>query len=44
MHFNFSIGLGVNLGKYARVQFSHFSNGRSRNNDGWNFVGILLRL
>jgi hypothetical protein len=43
-HFNFSIGLGVNLGKYARVQFSHFSNGRSRNNDGWNFVGILLRL
>ena len=41
---NFSIGLGVHLGKYARVQFSHFSNGRTQKNDGWNFITILFKL
>ena len=40
---NFSIGLGINLGKYVKVQFSHFSNARARNNNGWNFVGLLYR-
>lgn len=42
-HLNYSIGLGVNLWKYARVQYTHFSNARSRNNEGWNFVGVMFR-
>lgn len=42
-HLNYSISLGVNLWKHARVQFSHFSNGRARNNDGWNFVGLMFK-
>jgi hypothetical protein len=41
---NFSIGLGVNLGEYLRFQFSHFSNAHAKNNEGWNFLGIMLRL
>lgn len=41
---NFSIGLGVNLGERVRFQFSHFSNAHAKNNEGWNFVGIMLRL
>ncbi len=40
---NFSIGVGVNIGEYVRLQFSHFSNAHSRNNEGWNFVGVMLR-
>lgn len=40
---NFSIGLGVNLGERVRFQFSHFSNAQPRNNEGWNFAGIMLR-
>ena len=42
-HFNFSVGVGVNLGKRLRFQFSHFSNAHARNNDGWNFAGVMLR-
>ena len=42
-HFNFSIGVGVNLRKRLRFQFSHFSNAHARNNDGWNFAGVMLR-
>jgi len=42
-HLNYSIGLGVNLMRYLRVQYTHFSNGHSRNNEGWNFVGVLFR-
>lgn len=41
---NFSIGLGVNLGERVRIYYSHFSNAHARNNDGWNFVGVMLRL
>lgn len=41
---NFSIGIGVNLGKRVRLQFSHFSNAHARDNEGWNFAGIMLRL
>lgn len=41
---NFSIGLGVNLGEHLRFQFSHFSNAQAKNNEGWNFLGIMLRL
>lgn len=41
---NFSIGIGVNLGERLRLQFSHFSNAQARNNEGWNFVGVMLRL
>lgn len=40
---NFSIGLGVNLGQFLRLQFSHFSNAHARDNEGWNFTGVMLR-
>lgn len=43
-HFNFSIGVGVNLWERLRVQFSHFSNAHRENNEGWNFLGVMLRL
>jgi len=42
-HFNFSAGLGINIGSRFRVQFTHMSNAHSNNNNGWNFVGFLLR-
>lgn len=41
---NFSIGLAVNLGERVRLQFSHFSNAHAKNNEGWNFVAVMLRL
>lgn len=43
-HLNFSIGVGVNLWERLRVQFSHFSNAHRKNNEGWNFLGVMLRL
>lgn len=43
-HFNFSIGVGVNLWERVRIQYSHFSNAHAKNNEGWNFVGIMLRI
>lgn len=43
-HFNFSIGVGVNLWERLRLQFSHFSNAHRENNEGWNFLGVMLRL
>jgi hypothetical protein len=43
-HLNYSIGLGVNLWEHLRLQFTHFSNAHARNNEGWNFVAIMLRL
>lgn len=43
-HFNFSIGVGVTLWERLRLQFSHFSNAHRRNNEGWNFFGVMLSL
>lgn len=43
-HLNFSIGAGVNLWERVRIQFSHFSNAHRKNNEGWNFIGIMLKL
>lgn len=43
-HLNFSIGAGVNLWERVHIQFSHFSNAHKRDNNGWNFIGIMLRL
>ena len=42
-HFNFSAGLGINIGKRFRIQYTHMSNAQSDNNNGWNFAGFLLR-
>lgn len=42
-HLNFSIGAGINLWERVRLQFSHFSNAHNKHNDGWNFLGVLLR-
>lgn len=42
-HLNYSIGVGVNLMRYIKAQYKHFSNGRTKNNEGWNFVGVLFK-
>lgn len=42
-HLNYSIGVGVNLLRHFKVQYTHFSNGRTKNNEGWNFVGVLIK-
>lgn len=42
-HFNFNAGLGLNIGGHCRVQYTHISNGHNKNNDGWNFIGLMYR-